>query len=158
MRIKIAINCTAIVPIINEAWKKSFVKAKSNKQAIVMYGWKLMNRALLINSNILKTKPKPTTQLTVIEVQDASTADTIANGTNIAKTLHLENGLIGIVMTDLLQDALKQEDVTKNMEKRYAKGRTLCAVFANDKVTMIAGNIFKFNRIILDKDVLDLQT
>ena len=64
IRMKIEINCTDIVPIINEAWEKSFLKVKLSKQAIAMHVWNLLKRNLLMDLKILKTKPKsePTTE------------------------------------------------------------------------------------------------
>ena len=66
--------------------------------------------------------------------------------------------ILVIVMIDHLQDALKQEVIPKNLDRRNNEGRTICEEFTNDKVTMTTGNIFRINKIILDKNVLDLQT
>ena len=121
---KIEINCTDIVPIINEAWEKSFLKVKLSKQAIAMHVWNLLKRNLLMDLKILKTKPKsePTTEWREIEEQDNGTLAMIPNdGMNIVKTVNLEHRFMGTVITNLPQDVLKQEVVTQIWAKDMPK-------------------------------------
>ena len=50
-----AILPTDIIPIVNYAWERSFVKVDNNKKAITARGWGPLNYNLLINSQIQPT-------------------------------------------------------------------------------------------------------
>ena len=49
---------TDIIPLVNKAWKESFAKVNSNKKAILERGWGPLNRYLLTNREVLKTKQR----------------------------------------------------------------------------------------------------
>ena len=46
---------TDLMPIINEAWRKSFARVRKNKNAIWGRGWNPPNRALLLNNELCAT-------------------------------------------------------------------------------------------------------
>ena len=41
------------------------------------------------------------------------------------QTLNLTSGLVGTIITDMIQYALKEEGVNDNLKKRYAEGKIL---------------------------------
>ncbi len=56
MGMPVNIRPSDIVPIINNAWKQSFARVQPNKRAISRRGWQPLNRGLLKNPEVLKTK------------------------------------------------------------------------------------------------------
>jgi hypothetical protein len=50
---------TDIMPLVNEAWGKSFARRESNKKAISARGWNPLNRGCLKDPEVLATKPAP---------------------------------------------------------------------------------------------------
>jgi hypothetical protein len=54
---KLRIEPSDIMPIVNEAWSKSFATVKSNIKAIAERGWFPYNQKLLQHPDIMATKP-----------------------------------------------------------------------------------------------------
>ena len=71
--------------------------------------------------------------------------------------VNLTEGILSKIMTDILQDALKNEGVHRNLHQREKQGRTMREEFLEDRKAMTAGRIFKHGKVLLDSKVLECQ-
>ena len=55
---------TDITPLCNKAWNRSFADVVRAKKALCDRGWAPLNRALLLNEEVLKTREKPVASVT----------------------------------------------------------------------------------------------
>ena len=122
---------------------KSFAEVPSNLHAIADRGWNPLNRALLLNTEVLKTKivkivdndtdtasPRNifTGDQSVISLMNTTSSVASTSSTEcsrVAQTLNLTSGLAGTIITDILQYAIKEEGVNENIKKRYSEGKIL---------------------------------
>ena len=133
---RIILTKTDIVPLVIEAWIQSFARVNKNQQAISDRGWGPLNRVILLDPEILKTKPKivdcddeqgratptpmtaPITELmttpTPTTIEPTAAAPTASEP--LTKGLNFAFGYAGETMTDLLQHALKQKCVADNFK------------------------------------------
>ena len=124
-----------------------------------------MNRVLLEHPDVIKTKITiliddddddedlpaahpggiPATINILPPEGDNSTIMSDLTAPSIVKvaTLNLTTGIAGTLLTDLLQDALKNEHVRNNLESRYNVGKTLRQHTEQSKQRMTAGFLFK---------------
>ena len=181
MGISMTVAPTDIIPIVNHAWDRSFAKIDTNKKAIAERGWGPLNRALLMDKDILKTRvelektevatatikqiltPSPSGPPTTIEVvidgstvvSDLTAATPLPNTINPA-TLNLSYGFSGKILTDVMQYAMKNEKTTANLAKRYEEGKTLRdSLLSQSNKRLTAGSLFRSNRVALDSEVLE---
>ena len=75
----------------------------------------------------------------------------------VAQTLNLKFGLASTIITDLIQYAMKEEDVNDNLKKRYAECKILRGEIFEGKNRVTAGLLFKASQLGLDSNVLNLQ-
>jgi hypothetical protein len=181
MGMPVNIRPSDIVPIVNNAWKQSFARVGPNKRAISRRGWQPLNRGLLQNPEVLKTKvvtratatttttpppPADIVPITTITVP-ASQATVLSDITNespllssssssLEQTLNLTSGYAGDFVTGMLQYAIKNERNTENLFKRYKEGKTLReSLKSQDNKRFTAGSLFKANRVAIDDEVLE---
>ena len=70
--------------------------------------------------------------------------------------LNFDKGLAGDYAVDIMQHIVKNEKVTKNLEKRYKNGRMQRRKI-DDQRRLTGGTLFDVNHILLDNKVLHLQ-
>ena len=175
MGMPITLSKTDIVPLVIRAWALSFGRIQPNKIAIARRGWGPLNRALLTNKEILKTKisainvdedqpsfqlPSTSENLLVLDMGSLVSSDltgTTASAEKLANTLNLSIGISGSIVTDALQYAMKECSVHSNMDRRYTDGKTLQKQMEGSHKRMTAGKIFRSGKTGLDKEVLVLQ-
>ena len=126
------IKKTDIVPLCNREFANSFAQVPSNQHDIADRGWNPLNRALLLNTEVLKTKivkivdyDTETETPRNIFTGDQSVISSISSTSSVAQTLNLTSGSAGTTITDMLQYALKEEGVNDNFKNRYAEGKIL---------------------------------
>ena len=127
MGMPISITRTDVIPLTNKAFKYSFARKDCNKRAIGRRGWNPLNRALLCHPEVLKAKldeidvdyTHSTSALTIESDISDLTSSTIAS----VDSLNLTTRISGDLLTDLLQDAIKNEHAQKNLDHRYVVGK-----------------------------------
>ena len=137
------ITKTNIVPLCNRVFAKFFAEVNLNQHAIADRGWNPLNRALIFNTEILKTKifnivddntvpasPRniftgDQSGISVITSTSSVTSTSSAARSRVSQNLNLTSGSAGTIITDLLQYAMKEEGVNGNLKKRYAEGKIL---------------------------------
>ena len=137
------ITKTEIVPLCNQAFANSFAQVPSNRHAIADRVWNPLNRALLFNAEVLKTKIAEIVENDTVPTDprniftgDQSVVSSISSTSSVAststatcrrvtQTLNLTSGSAGTIITDMLQYALKEVGVNDNLKKRYAEGNIL---------------------------------
>ena len=133
MGLPLTITKTDIVPLCNQAFTKSFAGVPSNRHAISDRGWNPLNQALLLNTEILKTNiveivdddtvtasPRNifTGYQSVISLMTSTSSvasTSSATHSRVSATLNLTSGSAVTIITDLLQYAMKEEDVDENL-------------------------------------------
>ena len=85
----------------------------------------------------------------------ASTSTATCHRVN--QTLNLTSGLVGTIITDMLQYSLKEEGVNNNLKKRYAEGNIFRGEIFEGKRRLTAGLLFKASQLGLDSNVLNSQ-
>ena len=80
------------------------------------------------------------------------TSSTIAS----VDSLNFTTGIAGDLPIDLLQDAIKNEHVQKNLDHRYVDGKALRTQVDDCKQRMTAGFLFKNGHIVLDNNFLEI--
>ena len=75
----------------------------------------------------------------------------------VAQTLNLKFGLASTIITDLIQYAMKEEDVNDNLKKRYAECKIIWGEIFEDKNRVTAKLLFKASQLGLDSNVLNSQ-
>ena len=158
------ITKTDIVPLCNRAFANSFAQVPSNQHAIADRGWNPLNRALLLNTEVLKTKivkivdyDTETEPPRNIFTGDQSVISSISSTSSVAQTLNLTSGSAGTIITDMLQYALKEVGVCDNLKKRYEEGKKIRGELFEGKKRVTAGLLFKASQLGLDTDVLNSQ-
>ena len=123
---------TNVMHLVNEAWENSFAQVESNWAAIAARRWGPLNRNILTNKDILKTKPR-----VVIEndtaIESATSGDSNNATTNslsdiqkeIINSINTTTGFMGTVMIDLLQEELKTEAMHKTLHQHQQIGKML---------------------------------
>jgi hypothetical protein len=180
MGMPLSIRPSDIVPIVNYAWHESFARVQSNKRAIAKRGWNPLNKGLLTNPEVMKTKvvrddqeqeqsntattpPQEAIPIAnVAAVHDAATvlsdisnSDSSSNR-SLPQSLNLSSGYAGDVVTGMLQYAIKNEKNAENLENKYKEGRTLKeSLSQQDNKHFTAGSLFKANRVAIDSEVLE---
>jgi hypothetical protein len=177
MGMPLNIRPSDIVPIVNNAWEKSFARVQSNKRAIAKRGWQPLNRGLLKHSEVLKTQvvsrrhdetttpssPRqvPTEAVAVSDsatvLSDLTNSDSARSSTrSLPKDLNLTSGYAGEFVTGMLQYAIKNEKNVENLEKRYKDGKTLKqSLSQQENKRFTAGSLFKANRVAIDSELLE---
>ena len=81
-----------------------------------------------------------------------------ASSSSIASvdSLNLASGIYGSIITDLLQNALKDEKFSDNLMQRYKVGKSLISQVEEANKITTAGIIFKFGQVVLDEKVMEL--
>jgi hypothetical protein len=129
---------TDIIPILNFAWERSFVKVKSNKKAIAERGWFPCNRSLLLRPDILLTKPA--------SEQEAQTAVEVNTDTGAACHAF-----------DVIFDHKNTEAARLRYRKRQAENNELQKTLDRSK-KLTSGKAFKRGMVGLHHpEVLDHQ-
>ena len=80
------------------------------------------------------------------------TSSTIAS----VDSLNLTTRISGDLLTDLLQDSIKNERVQKNIDHHYVVGKALRTQVDECNQRMTAGFLFKNGHIFLDNKVLEI--
>ena len=132
-----------IVPLCNRAFANSFAHVPSNQHAIADRGWNPLNRALLLNTEVLKknifdivdndTFPEAPRniftgdQSVISSISSTSSVASTSTTTcrRVTQTLNLTSGSAGTIITDMLQYALKEVGVNDNIKKRYEEGKII---------------------------------
>ena len=130
MGLPLTITKTDIVSLCNRSFAKYFEEVPSKQHAIADRGWKYLNRALLLNTDVLKTK--------IVEIVDDDTdtsaprniftgyqsviysmtstrifaSTSSATRSRVSPILNLKSGSAGTIITDMLQYAMKEEGVS----------------------------------------------
>ena len=164
-----------IVALCNQAFAKYFAEVPSTQHAIADRGWNPLNQTLLFNTQVSKTK--------IVEIVDKNTVTTTprniftgdksvispmtstssvsstssATRSRVAQMLNLKCGLAGTIITDLLQYAMKEEGVNKNLKKRFAEGKMFREEIVVGKRRVTAGLLFKASQLGLGSNVLNFQ-
>ena len=73
-----------IIPLVNATWFPSFTRVDTNKKAIAQHGWNLLNRNLLLNTEIPAT-------MTKAEIHNGNTSTTIVIPTPNGEMPALDN-------------------------------------------------------------------
>ena len=60
----LSLQKTDTIPIVNYSWERSFAIVENNKKALLQRGWSPMNRALLVDPEIARTKDDQITTIT----------------------------------------------------------------------------------------------
>ena len=93
-------------------------------------------------------------------MQDNASACSDLSSSSISRasidSLNLASGLFGLILTDLLQNALKDEKVAENLMQKYKVGKSLRSQVEEDKKRMTAVTIFKCGQVVLDDKLLEL--
>ena len=160
MGMPISITRTDVIPLTNKVFKDYFVHKEFNKRAIGRHVWNPLNRALLCHPEVIKKKldeidvdgTHSTSALTIESDISYLTFSTIAS----IDSLNLKTGIAGDFLTDLLQDAIKNEYVQKNIYHRYVVGKALRTQVDGYKQRMTAGFLLKNGHIVLDNEVLEI--
>ena len=169
MGMPLNIRPSDIVPIVNNAWNELFARVQPNKRAISRRGWNPLNRGLLKNKEVIKTKVvrEPTTEIPpppipteAVAMSDATSVFSDLTNSDesksLPKSLNLVSGFAGEFVTSMLQFAIKNEKNTENLEKRYKDGRTLKeSLLSQENKRFTAGSLFKANRVAIDSEVLE---
>ena len=75
----------------------------------------------------------------------------------VAQTLNLNFGLASTIITDLIQYAMKEEDVNDSLKKRYAECKILRGEIFEGKNRVTVGLLFKASQLGLESNVLNSQ-
>ena len=160
---------TDIVHLYNREFANSFAQVPSNRHDIADRGWNPLNRALLLNKEVIKTKifeivdnntvpASPRNiftgdQSVITSIYSTSSVASTSTATcrRFTQTLNLTSGLAGTIITDMLQYALKEEGVNENLKKRYAGGKILRGEIFEGKKRV------KASQLVLDSNFLNLQ-
>ena len=164
---------TDISPLCNRAFANSFAQVPSNRHSISDRDWNPLNRALIFNTEVLKTNivdivdndtvladPRniftgDKSVISYISSTSSVASTSTATCRRVTQTLNLTSGLAGTIINDMLQYALKEEGVNDNLKKRYAEGKILRGEIFEGKKTVTAGLLFKASPLCLDNNVLN---
>ena len=155
-----------ILPSINIIWSKSFGRIRTNKKAISDRGWNPLNRRLLYDPEILKTRIITDITPTIEPSDDIITAPGCANtmtstiGTEVVPSpwidltnINFDRGLAGEFTIDILQHIVRKEKVRENLNARYNEGQVVRGMIDETR-RLTGGSMFKSNHIVLDEEVL----
>ena len=134
---------TEIFPLCKRAFAKSFVEVPPKRHDIADRGWNPLKRALFFNTEVIKTNivdmvendtvtASPRNiftgdQSVISSMTSTSSVASTSSATHrrVAQTLKLKYGSAGKIITDLIQYAMKEEGVIKNLKKRFAECKML---------------------------------
>ena len=173
------ITPTDMMPIINDAWKKSFARVNMNKNAISDRGWNPLNRALLLNDelratmtakestqqyssthniliphNKLSSTPNNNDSSTTSTETDDNSERTLSNNLPlITDALNTTVGTAGDCMKALISSKLLQE-TRERIKEDMQKGKTIKEELM--KATRITASIvIKAGSFRLSQDVFE---
>ena len=154
-----------IVPLICRAWKDSFGREKENLDAILERGWFHLDMRLLKDPEILQTKVthvnSPATLQSYQVTTEEKTHDVCyATDDPIGPLgLNFHHGIAGDLTADLIRVWRKNYSVHKSLEQQKKAGQQANQRFKDfcKDQRMTAGTIFKFGKVVLDKNILEYR-
>lgn len=134
---------TDIIPIVNQAWKKSFARLECVKKAIVRRGWNPLNYALMTNPKLVslfeaREKPKdPPASATA-----AAITVSIMGNESLSAPISVMNGTAGTYLDNIIREQMRNEgkraQIRKKREeeqKQQAGLATLQSIMAKKRLT-----------------------
>ena len=164
---------TDLMPIVNSAWKRSFGRVDKNKNAISDRGWCPLNKALLLDPDILasrSTKERskqynrinevvfPNNKNNEIGTNCGSVNNDISSQVvhnNLPNDLNFSSGMSGFCLQLILSQEMLQ-NARSRINENIDKGKILKDHIKKSKA-LSAGIIFKAGELRLGKTVFDIH-
>ena len=159
---------TDLMPIINSAWKRSFGRVDKNRNAISDRGWYPLNKALLLDPDIIATrsnaeKTKEFNQTNNIVFPKSFYADNnamdsgsdISIPNNLPNELNFSSGMSGFCLQSILSQEMLQ-NARSRLNETVEKGKILKDHIKKSK-SLSAGIIFKAGEVRLGQTVFDIH-
>ena len=159
---------TDLMPIINSAWKRSFGRVDKNRNAICDRGWYPLNKALLLDPDIIATRSdkEKTREYNRLNHIIFPTTFSNDNGTdscesylsipnNLPNELNFSSGMSGFCLQSILSQQMLQNARSK-LNETIDKGKILKDHIKKTKA-LSAGIIFKAGEVRLGKTVFDVH-
>ena len=163
---------TDLMPIVNLAWKRSFGRVEKNKNALSDRGWCPLNKALLLDPDILASRSskerskeynllnevvfpnKKSNDIASIRANvDDDTSSIIHN--NLPNDLNFSSGMSGFCLQSILSQEMLQ-NARSRINENIDKGKILKDHIQKSK-SLSAGIIFKAGELRLGKTVFDIH-
>ena len=165
---------TDLMPIINSAWKRSLGRFDKNRNAICDRGWFPLNKALLLDPDILATRSDTekskeynrmnhivfpmindnTIETSASDISDSSSSRQIILN-NLPNQLNFSSGMSGFCLQSILSQEMLQNARSK-LNETVEKGKILKDHIKKSK-SLSAGIIFKAGEVRLGKTVFDVH-
>ena len=167
---------TDLMSIINSAWKRSFGRIDKNKNAISDRGWCPLNRALLLDPDILasrssKERSKQYNRMNgivfpnkMISDENGTSCGSVVNDSsstimsihnNLPNELNFSSGMSGFCLQSILSEEMLQ-NARSRINESIDKGKILKDHIKKSK-SLSAGIIFKAGQLRLGKTVFDIH-
>jgi hypothetical protein len=147
-RMGMVLKPTDVIPIVNYAWERSFNVVRNNKKAILQRGWFPLNRALLLQPEVLQTR--------CIDIDDQNRQPTVQNnddGEKITIKINGNHGITGILFHDVIDEHKNHpETMKKNRERKMLADLTKEVEAATRKLT--SGAAFYNDIVALHSDTV----
>lgn len=142
---------TDIIPIINMAWQDSFFRSEASKRAIAVRGWNPLNYALLLHSDIMKTKPTCT-------ITDVFTGNNNKRAINLIDEINTSRGpakaAVDLMIINEMKNLGRTEAIRSKRIKKEESGERIKALASiGGKIT--SGMLAVNEHYAIDADVRD---